>query len=504
MTMRIALASLVAADLFLLLRLFQGDLGLPGLASRESVVLAMASCTFLAIAIALALLPRGAKRAAILVVRDGAVRRGYGELASSMRGRAVPVVVQEGHVAVLEKMGHYSRTLGPGTGRLNPGETIHKVLLTSPRPLVGTLDCSTRDSVPITADFELVARILPARGEASSRRPSSPSASQTAAGNAPTRGFSWSQEAVLRAGYATPSWEMATLNAARNALRQQLSSASLEEIFDSEERHREAFPFSVIADDIRIELNDQCGAWGTEVLRFQLNRVQMPAAREQAILASWKARHHPPSAPDRQASDEAAVTEQQAGTKAATLRLAPVLSRGLASSLREAVRQRLGYLTADGVEIDGERYLIRPVVDKSSGELGLRSDATYFALAVQGDNLVRHGVAQGDYVLFESQSDATNGGLVATLIGGELGIKSLTRKPGHSLLASDSQGQPSVVLTDSPAPGDDLIAQYATCLPPVEYWPADDARVLGSAAMISSLGRRDRTRRRPARCPMRA
>jgi regulator of protease activity HflC (stomatin/prohibitin superfamily) len=485
MSRRIALASLVAADLFLLWRLFQGDPGAPGLASRETVVLAMASCTFLAIAVGLALLlPSRPRRAALLVVRDGVVRRGDGELASIIRGRSVPVVVQEGHVAVLEKLGRYSRTLGPGQGKLDPGETIHKVLFTSPRPLVGTSECSTRDSVPITADFELDARILPARGEAGSRRASLPAASQTSGGNAPTRGFAWSQEAVLRAAYSAPSWEVATLNAARNSLRVRLASALLEEIFDSEERHREALPFSALADQIRLELNDQCRAWGAEVLRFQLNRVQIPAPRQQAVVEAWKARHHLPPRPDQQGAGDAVSTGEQEEIRGATLRLAPVLSRGLATSLREAIRQRVGYLTADGVEIDGQRYLIRPAVDASNVELSLRPDATYFALMAQGDNLARHGLAEGDYVLFESQRDATNGGLVATLIGGDLGIKSLTRKPGHSLLESDSRGQPAVVLTDSDAPNDELVAEYATCLPPVEYWPADDARILGSAAVI--------------------
>lgn len=488
MSMPIALASLVAADLYLLWRLFQGDLGASGLVGRDVAVLAMASCTFLAITATITLVQRSPRRSAILVVRNGVIQRGDGALAALARGRALTVVVQEGHVAVLEKVGRYARTLGPGLGRLNPGETIHKVILTSPRPLVGTLDCSTRDSVPVTAEFELDARILPTRGDATSRRPSSPTANQTTAGRAPTRGFAWSQEAVVRAAYAAPSWELAILNAARHSLREQLASASLDEIFDLAEHHREAFPFSVIADHVRIELSDQCRAWGAEVLRFQLNRVKIPAPTEQSILANWKTRHQLPSGldllADQQPDDEVPLFDRPVENRGTTLRLVPVLSRGPATSLREAVRQRLGYLTADGVEIGGERYLIRPALDSASGELSLRPDATYFALAVLGDNLVRNGVAEGDYVLFESQSDATNGSLVATLIGGELGIKRLTRKPGHSLLEPDSSGLPSVVLTGSDTQRDDLFAEYATCLPPVEYWPADDARVLGSAVMI--------------------
>jgi hypothetical protein len=482
MTMRIAMAAILSSWVFLLWKLIQNDLGVPGLPGRGSIVLAMTGCTFLAIATAFALLPNRRRRSAILVVRNGVIRRGESALPGLDRGRAVSVVVQEGHVAVLERLGRYARSLGPGVGRLHPGETIHKVILTSPRPLIGTVDCSTRDSVPVTADFELEARILPARGEAPSRRPS-PHIPGQAAGRAPTRGFEWSHDAVVRA-----SWELATLNAARGALRGELANASLDELFDLNERHREALPFSVVADRVRIELNEQCRAWGGEVLRFQLLRIKIPALTEQSILANWRTRHQLPSVPDppadEQTDSETLPSEQETEERGATLRLAPVLSRGLAASLREAIRQRLGYLTTDGVEIGGERYMIQPARDSAGDELSLRPGAAYFALAVQGDNLARCGAVEGDFVLFESQSHASDGSLVATLIGGDLRIKRLSRRPAHSLLEPDTSGQPSVILTESDAQRDELFAQYATCLPPVEYWPADDARVLGGAVMI--------------------
>jgi regulator of protease activity HflC (stomatin/prohibitin superfamily) len=488
MSMRLALASLLAADLYLLWRLFQGDLGGSTQASRDVLVLAMAACTLLAVTIAIAMLPRARRRTALLVVRNGAIQRADGSLPALDRGRAWTIVVQEGHVAVLEKQGRFARTLGPGRGRLNRGETIHKVILTGPRQLVGTVDSSTRDSVPVTAEFELDARILPARGEAASFRPSSPVASQNPSGKTATRGFVWSPDAVVRAAYAAPNWEVAILNAARHSLSEQLARAALEDIFDLEEIAREAFPFSAIADRVRLELNDQSRAWGAEVLRFQLNRVKIPSPTEQSILAKWNERHQLPSGPgiqaDQQTNSEAPAPDQAVRKRGATLRLVPVLGRGPAASLREAVRQRLGYLTADAVEIGGDRYLIRPVSESAGGELSLRPDATYFAMAVHGDNLARNGATEGDYVLFESQSDAASGNLAATLIGGDLGIKRLTRKPGHSLLEPDCSGRPMVVVTDRDAHRDELFAEYASCLPPVEYWPADDARILGSAVMI--------------------
>ena len=86
-------------------------------------------------------------------------------------GRPAVVVVQEGHVAVLEKLGRYSSELGPRTpARLRRARRVHKVILTGPRPLVGTVDCSTSDSVPVTAEFELEARILAEPGRMPSRR----------------------------------------------------------------------------------------------------------------------------------------------------------------------------------------------------------------------------------------------------------------------------------------------------------------------------------------------
>ena len=98
--------------------------------------------------------------------------------------------------------------------------------------------------------------------------------------------------------------------------------------------------------------------WGAEVLRFQLNRIRIPAQIEQSIVASGKpVTRQPlrprcrPTGPSRKKPAPRKAYSEHHG---ATLRLVPVLGRGTAASLREAIRQRLGYLTADGVEIDGD------------------------------------------------------------------------------------------------------------------------------------------------------
>ena len=98
---------------------------------------------------------------ALLVARDGALRRGAGaDGADASRRRAVPVVVLGGQAAIAERLGRLSRVLTPGQHTLAPGEVIARVVNTTSRTLAGTVEASTKDGVPVTVEFQLEARVL--------------------------------------------------------------------------------------------------------------------------------------------------------------------------------------------------------------------------------------------------------------------------------------------------------------------------------------------------------
>ena len=99
-------------------------------------------------------------------------------------------------------------------------------------------------------------------------------------------------------------------------------------------------------------------------------------------------------------------------------------------------------------------YVIQPASDPGSGNLSLRPDATYFALSGHGRQPAMPGVTKGDYVLFEAQSEATNGALIATSdwrrAWASRGIPGSQTIPCWSRMRT---GQPAVILTDGGARG---------------------------------------------------
>jgi len=72
-----------------------------------------------------------------------------------------------------------------------------------------------------------------------------------------------------------------------------------------------------------------------------------------------------------------------------------------------------------------------------------------FMLQVRGDSMVNAGILDGDMVVVRRQQDATDGDIVAALIGGEEAtVKRLARSDGAVHLIAENEAYEPIVLTD--------------------------------------------------------
>ena len=93
---------------------------------------------------------------------------------------------------------------------------------------------------------------------------------------------------------------------------------------------------------------------------------------------------------------------------------------------------------------------------------GFADDREHFALHVKGDSMIGAGILDGDVVVVRSQTDATDGDIVAAIIPGpaedEATVKRLRRKAGHVVLVPEN--------------------------PAMEPFEADDARIAGKVVAV--------------------
>ncbi len=61
----------------------------------------------------------------------------------------------------------------------------------------------------------------------------------------------------------------------------------------------------------------------------------------------------------------------------------------------------------------------------------LVGEGTLFLLEVKGDSMIEAAICDGDYVVVRQQPDATNGDIVAALLGDEATVKTFKRTPGQ-------------------------------------------------------------------------
>jgi repressor LexA len=93
---------------------------------------------------------------------------------------------------------------------------------------------------------------------------------------------------------------------------------------------------------------------------------------------------------------------------------------------------------------------------------GFADDREHFALHVKGDSMIGAGILDGDVVVVRSQTDATDGDIVAAILPGpaeeEATVKRLRRKAGHVVLVPEN--------------------------PAMEPFEADDARIAGKVVAV--------------------
>lgn len=93
---------------------------------------------------------------------------------------------------------------------------------------------------------------------------------------------------------------------------------------------------------------------------------------------------------------------------------------------------------------------------------GFADDREHFALHVKGDSMIGAGILDGDVVVVRSQTDATDGDIVAAILPGpaeeEATVKRLRRKAGHVVLIPEN--------------------------PSMEPFEADDARIAGKVVAV--------------------
>jgi repressor LexA len=107
--------------------------------------------------------------------------------------------------------------------------------------------------------------------------------------------------------------------------------------------------------------------------------------------------------------------------------------------VRHQVEPDLPAPTAPAVEVPvlgriaaGGPILAEQVVeDVFSLPKQLVGEGTLFLLEVKGDSMIEAAICDGDYVVVRQQPDATNGDIVAALLGDEATVKTFKRTPGQ-------------------------------------------------------------------------
>ncbi len=86
----------------------------------------------------------------------------------------------------------------------------------------------------------------------------------------------------------------------------------------------------------------------------------------------------------------------------------------------------LGHIAAGGPILAEQR--IEEVLPLPRDLVG---EGVLFLLQVRGDSMIDAAICDGDYVVVRQQPDASNGDIVAALIGDEATVKTFKRTPGH-------------------------------------------------------------------------
>lgn len=469
------------------LLLFAGDVLGNAVMPRGSGVFLLLASLSLILATICAIYLRYGQRPALLVVQDGNVRRVGARDTGLKPGQRVSMLVESGQVVILEKFGQFSRILEPGLADLEPGERVRKVILTGPRTLVGTLECNTRDGIPIAVGYQVVARILPGGDDMTGIAPPAGTVGTVPlrVGQQITPAIPYSRQAILRAAYESHNWEAEVLTSARSLLREQLARMYLDEIYDYQGLRRGTFPLADIQDRIRVRLGEVSRQWGAMVTQFQITHIRVPPQILDAVISAWHAKQQTGALPLRTAADEEAAKARRLQQESkATVNIMPVVERGPAGSLRELLRLRAAEIQAGGVFINGQPYAIQPLGPRSPSEIALRRDHVYFSIQALGGNILDPAIQDGDYIVFEAQDFASHEDLVAVLIDRQVSIRRFLKKLHHILLEPETADMPLIAVADDDHVIEELRQQYGAAIAGVDFKAPADIRIIGKAVLV--------------------
>jgi repressor LexA len=71
-----------------------------------------------------------------------------------------------------------------------------------------------------------------------------------------------------------------------------------------------------------------------------------------------------------------------------------------------------------------------------------------FMLKVKGDSMINAGILDGDYIIVKQQSTASNGDIVAALIGDEATVKTFYKERGHFRLQPENPAYDPIIVND--------------------------------------------------------
>ncbi len=206
-----------------------------------------------------------------IIVEDGQVDEVKSKGALAGFKVANLIVIRNEQAVVFERMGKFTRIEGPGAVRTKPFESIRKVIVTRKRFRRGTLDnASTKDGIPVTIHYSVLFRI--AQDPAKVWNPEKP--------------YPFSREAVLKATYDSYDWEIATIEVAKNLLRDEIGKRYLDDIFDPLDPN--TFPQSDIKQRVRDSLRKIAEGWGGTIISFQMLNIEVPPEIREGMQKKWQ------------------------------------------------------------------------------------------------------------------------------------------------------------------------------------------------------------------------
>lgn len=206
-----------------------------------------------------------------IIVEDGQPSTVKSKGALAGRKVANLVVIHNEQTVVFEQMGRFTRIAGPGVVFTKPFESIRKVLITRQRFQQFTLENAlTKDGIAVDVHMNVLYRIAQDPSKLLDLK----------------KPYPFSEEAVLKATYASFDWEIATREVAKNLVRDLIARRHLDELY--EPLHPDRFPLEDIRRQVQQDLAQIAEGWGAQIVSFRITGVDTPPDVRTTLLQKWE------------------------------------------------------------------------------------------------------------------------------------------------------------------------------------------------------------------------